>query len=157
MKAHLRTILSGLLLLILAAACSTLEPVSLTETPTPVVSPQAPSGKEAESPPYLATPHAQSPTAGICGSFNEDYATITIYPDIPDPRCLEIKPEQRLKVTNRTEGKIQVKIGLFQAEIKPNEVYIFDEPVGEYLAPGVHRVQVSPCCSSELMLVTDSP
>jgi hypothetical protein len=86
-----------------------------------------------------------------------DLVTATIYPDIPDPRCIEARPEQRLKVINRTSETLNVVIGNFQADIEPEAEYTFDMPVGEYLAPGVHLIQVSPCCSPELWLKSDAP
>lgn len=142
----------SVMIIIIATACEqsidTNKPTTLTRVP--IVS-------ESDSSSYRATPYSQSPTAGICGSMEGDIVTITIYTEIPDPRCVEAKPEQKLKVVNRTTGQLQVVIGLYQVDIEPSGEHIFNEPVGKYLATGAHLVQVSPCCSPELILKPDVP
>jgi len=55
-------------------------------------------------------------------------------------------------VINRRAETLHVVIGLFEVDIEPDGEYIFDMPVGEYLLPGVHLIQVSPCCGPELWL-----
>ncbi|MGD8455909.1 MAG: hypothetical protein PVF83_05955 [Anaerolineales bacterium] len=116
---------------------------------------------EATTPPdletYRATPIAESPAAGICGKLDSEIVTITIYPDIPDPRCMEVTWEQKLRVVNRRGEVLQVSIGRFEAEIPVDGEYTFDMAVGEYLMPGVHLIQVSPCCSPEILLKTNNP
>jgi hypothetical protein len=104
-----------------------------------------------------ATPVAESPAAGICGMFDGDIVTLIIYPDIPDPRCVEVTSEQKLRVVNRRDEPIQAAIGTFQADIPPDGEHTFDVPVGEYLMPGVHLLQVSPCCSPEVVLKANPP
>jgi hypothetical protein len=104
-----------------------------------------------------ATPVAESPAAGICGTFDGDIVTLTIYPDIPDPRCVEVTSEQKLRVVNRRGERIQAAIGKFKADLAPDEEHTFDVPVGEYLMPGVHLLQVSPCCSPEVVLKASYP
>ncbi len=103
-------------------------------------------------PVYRATPAAKSPAAGICGAWEGNVVTFTIRPDIPDPRCGQALPDQKLRVVNGREEVIRASIGLFAADIEPGGEYIFDEPLGNYLMPGVHVVQISPCCSPELIL-----
>jgi hypothetical protein len=100
----------------------------------------------------LATPYAQQPAAGICASFDSSIVTITINPDIPDPRCAKIKPDQTLAVVNNTQDPLLVTIGKYAASVEPGEKTMFATPFGEYLAPGVHQLQVSPCCGAELWL-----
>lgn len=103
-------------------------------------------------PAYRATPVAQSPAAGICGTWEGDVVTFTINTDIPDPRCSAAFPRQTLRVVNGREEAIRARIGLFEAEIQPGGEHVFDVPLGEYLMPGVHVVEISPCCSPELVL-----
>ena len=103
-------------------------------------------------PAYRATPVVESPAAGICGAWEGDVVTFTIRPDIPDPRCGEARPGQVLRVVNGREEVIRASIGLFAVDIEPGGEYIFDEPMGNYLMPGVHVVLISPCCSPELIL-----
>ncbi len=100
----------------------------------------------------LATPVSQEPAAGICGATEAAEITITIYPDIPDPRCAIVRPEQRLRLVNKTTLLLQVSLAAFQTELEPGAEYTFDLPLGEFLAPGVHLVQVLPCCGPELWL-----
>lgn len=100
----------------------------------------------------LASPVSQEPAAGICGATEAAEVTITIYPDIPDPRCAIVRPEQRLKIVNSTANPLQVSLASFRAEIGPGAGYAFELPLGEFLAPGVHLVQVLPCCGPELWL-----
>ena len=114
--------------------------------------PVAPVASNTAPPAYRATPAAESPAAGICGAWEGDVVTFTIRPDIPDPRCGEARPGQVLRVVNQREEGIRARIGLFEADIPPGGEYFFDMPLGEYLMPGVHVVEISPCCSPELIL-----
>jgi hypothetical protein len=100
----------------------------------------------------LATPYAQEPAAGICGSFEGEMVTVTLNPDIPDPRCSKVRPEQKLTVINQTQNTLQVSIGSFTTSLEPGTSTIIDTPFGEYLAQGVHQLQVTPCCGPELWL-----
>lgn len=104
---------------------------------------------------YLATPMSMEPAAGICGGTEAALLEVTIYPDIPDPRCAVIRPDQRLAVTNATSVTLQVTIGLFEATIEPGGEHVFDAPFGTYLAPGVHQLQVLPCCGPAFWLRPD--
>ncbi len=134
-----------ILFLISLAACTgpTVKPAVTVSTQTSVATPIAI---------LLATPYAQQPAAGICASFDGTIVTITINSDIPDPRCAKVKPDQTMKVINNTQNQLQITIGKFAASLKPGEQTTFDTPFGEYLAPGVHQLQVSPCCGAELWL-----
>ena len=100
----------------------------------------------------LATPYAQEPAAGICGNFEGEMVTVTLNPDIPDPRCSKVRPEQKLTVINQTQNTLQVSIGSFTTSLEPGTSTIIDTPFGEYLAQGVHQLQVTPCCGPELWL-----
>ena len=102
--------------------------------------------------PNLATPVSQEPAAGICGGFEGELVVITIYPDIPDPRCAIIKPEQMLKVVNSRQETLQVSIANMAATIDPGGEHLFNVPFGQYLAPGVHLIEVKPCCGASLWL-----
>ncbi len=103
----------------------------------------------------LSTPAADSPASGICAEFDGEKVTITIHPDIPDPRCTIIRPEQILEVVNQRGEDITVRIGHHQAEAVHGESVVFDQPLGKYLAPGVHLIEVLPCCGAELWLKGD--
>jgi hypothetical protein len=103
-------------------------------------------------PPNLATPVSQEPAAGICGSFEGEWVVITVNPDIPDPRCAIINPDQMLKVVNGRQVTLQVSIADMTTTIEPGGEHTFDTPFGQYLAPGVHLIEVNPCCGASLLL-----
>jgi len=100
----------------------------------------------------LATPVADSPAAGICGGSEQAIVTITIFPDIPDPRCALVRPDQQLRVVNQRAEVLQVSLAGQQASLEPGGEVLFEVPLGQLLAPGVHRIEVSPCCGAELWL-----
>lgn len=102
----------------------------------------------------LATPYAQSPAAGICAQFEGVWVTVTINPDISDPRCAAIRPDQMLEVVNRREETLTVKIGYMEVELAPGESHKYEAAFGDYLAPGVHVIDVQPCCGAELVLTS---
>jgi hypothetical protein len=115
-----------------------------TNTPVNTITPQ---------PKALSTPYAQEPAAGICASFEGEVVTINLYPDIPDPRCSQVRADQILKVNNQTQVTLEVSIGSFIDNLAPGASITFDTQFGDYLAPGVHQLQVTPCCGAELWLV----
>ena len=78
---------------------------------------------------------------------------VTLNPDIPDPRCAIVTADQTLTVINHTQNTLQIAIGRFTSSLAAGEQTTIDTPFGEYLAPGVHQLQVSPCCGPELWLV----
>jgi hypothetical protein len=100
----------------------------------------------------LATPAAQSPAAGICAEFEGLWVTITIRPDTPDPRCAKIRADQMLEVVNQRGELLNVRIGHLEVELAPGESHKFEVPFGDYLALGVHVIDVQPCCGAELVL-----
>lgn len=132
----------------LSAACT----FSMTGAPTQNPEIEVPEQIPATDVVGRATPYADSPAAGICGSFEGEWVTITIYPDIPDPRCANIRPEQMLEVVNMREEILIVKIHYLEAEILPGESHRFEIPFGDLLLPGVHQVSVEPCCGATLVL-----
>jgi hypothetical protein len=111
-------------------------------TPAPTVTPDLP---------WLATPVAESPAAGICASFDEQVVRIQILPDIPDPRCVQVRGEQLLSIRNGTQDSIEVGLGPFSAQLAPGQEYFISRPFESYLAPGVHVVNVKPCCGGEIV------
>ena len=76
---------------------------------------------------------------------------MTIYPDIPDPRCVKVKADQKLIVANQRGELIRVRFGHLEEQITPGGEALFDLPFGEYLTHGVHRLLVSPCCGGEII------
>lgn len=91
----------------------------------------------------LATPYAQEPAAGICSEIEGSLVSVSLRPDVPDPRCVRVKPDQHLNLKNETDQTLQVSLGRFQAELDPGEEVTFDAPFGDYLVLGVHLVTTS--------------
>jgi len=152
-----RTLLPGLLLL---AACTRTGPIAAPATASPAPPPSAtapPAPPTAETPAGypLATPVADSPAAGICARVEALVVPVQILPGIPDPRCVQVRAEQQLSITNRTEGSIEVGLGPFHAALAPGQEFIITTPFAAYLAPGVHVINVSPCCGSEIVYGID--
>lgn len=146
MNIHLKPILVfGMILLINLVACTNQEvqPTITASIPTETIT-QAIS--------LLATPYSQQPAAGICANFEGQVVTVTLNPDIPDPRCAKVTADQTLTVINNTQNALQIAIGRFTFNLAAGEKTTIDTPFGEYLALGVHQLQVSPCCGAELWL-----
>jgi hypothetical protein len=99
-----------------------------------------------------ATPYSDSPAAGICGEAEGDLATMTLLPGIPDPRCLTVRANQRLRVINRTEGTVEISLAGVTQTLEPDGSFTFTAAFGELLQPGVHALAVDPCCGGEIWL-----
>ncbi len=88
---------------------------------------------------------AEGPTAGICvDPPTGEFVVMTIRPDVPDPRCAKARRDQQLVLVNDTVSPVQASLGLFNATIQPGEEGRLDMALGEYLAPGVHFIQITP-------------
>lgn len=77
---------------------------------------------------------------------------MTLEPGIPDPRCVIVTATQHLLVVNRTGGAVAVVLGSISAELEQGAAQVFAEPFGAYLLPGVHVLEVDPCCGGEVWL-----
>jgi hypothetical protein len=143
---------------LIGLACNTVTQVSM---PSPTLTPGAPVSTPTASPtpavPALATPYAHSPAAGICASFDGPVVEFWIEPGIPDPRCARARPDQQLKVTNSTDGPLDVSIGRYSGHIEPGGEFAIEAPFSSYLAPGVHQLRVLPCCGPEIVLEQTPP
>ncbi|HJS29685.1 MAG TPA: hypothetical protein VJ768_08690 [Anaerolineales bacterium] len=114
-----------------------------------------PPGEGTQVPVVLATAVSLEPAAGICVSPSGEEVIVAIYPDMPDPRCARVTPDQSLRVKNLREEAIAISIGPYQGLISPGEEFFTGTPFGHFLAPGVHRLEVQPCCAMELWLVSN--
>ncbi len=95
------------------------------------------------SPAALEAPDSRFPTAGTCAQASGDIGTVQVGTKdlVPIPRCLILRGDQRLSVTNVSDGPISVTLGsAYSATVAPGETHIFDAPMGARLAPGVHRL-----------------
>lgn len=98
----------------------------------------------------LVPADAERPAAGICGTSSGPLATVEVNPDTPAPRCLTVRPGQRLRVVNVSSrfGQSGTSVTVTFADFPPRVLRVgdattFDRPVGDYLAPGVHNVRIS--------------
>jgi len=115
--------------------------------------PLNPAAPPSASPATLVPADASEPAAGICAEpGSSSLALVEIYPDVPNPRCLRVLPEQGLLVVNRTEVEIVVRLGPHESRLLPGEEGALRAPFGSYLAPGVHRVEAAPYSGPELIL-----
>jgi hypothetical protein len=137
--------LLGMILILGFLACKNAGELPSQMTPTPSIG-------ITSQPISLATPYAQQPAAGICASPTGEIVKVTLNPDLPDPRCIKVSADQKLSVLNQTQYRLNICIGRFTTSLESGQETIFDTPFGDYLEPGVHLLQVSPCCGAELWL-----
>jgi hypothetical protein len=140
----------GLLVILGITSCNSapIQSTRPTQVYTPQVVIQTPS-----TPLPMATAYAQEPAAGICASFDGEMVVVSINPDIPDPRCSRVRPDQKLTIINSTQNDLEIHVGnAFEADLAPGEKTMINHPFSDYLYPGVHQVDVKPCCGFELWL-----
>ncbi len=101
----------------------------------------------------LKPPDSDQPAAGICGLATDEIVTVTVNPDVPSPRCVQVTGTQRLQVVNATDATVQVTLAQFNVQVQPGQAQLFDAPFGSYLAPGVHLVRVIGGSGPEVWLV----
>ena len=135
-----------MLLLLSLSACGGAE----TPVPTFTSTPTADDSTLLTLP--IATPYSLEPAAGICASVDGEIVAITLNQDMPDPRCSKVTGDQKLTLFNNTPGALQVALGVFSSTLEPGAEYTINWPVADYLAPGVHQLQVVPCCGAEIWL-----
>jgi hypothetical protein len=116
-----------------------------TVKPTALATPSA----TETGPEQLIPAEAEHPAAGICGGNGGPIAVIEVNPDTPYPRCLEVRPDQRLKVVNTTNRfgftgtTVVVTFGSWSSRtLNVGESVTFDQPLGTVFAPGVHTVHL---------------
>lgn len=93
--------------------------------------------------PTLKPPDSDLPAAGICGTATGTYATVTINRDTPSPRCQHISPNQSLRIINHTDHPADIRLADHALTLPPQTEGMIDQPFGDYLAPGVHILEIS--------------
>lgn len=117
-----------LAILLLSRCAATPQPAA--DTPT------------APTPYTLATPVSDTPAAGICGEATGDTVTVTLVQDVPSPRCLKVKGSQHLEIQNGTQLTLSFVLGPYSDSIAPGDHSALDAALGDFLAPGVHRILI---------------
>jgi hypothetical protein len=108
---------------------------------------------------YLATHRkpadAEHPAAGACGELEGDVVTITAHPDIPGPRCMFVRPDQRIEVVNATGEPVRAAISHYVVPLAQGEAVTLDAPAGSFLQPGVHFLSIAPRYHAELIVTAE--
>lgn len=91
---------------------------------------------------------SDTPAAGICGEPQDDPVSIVLGlgPDgLPKAgRCIVVNPAQRIKLINQSDGPFNIKFAEYMINLPLGNELILDQPVGGYLALGVHILPMGP-------------
>ncbi|MFN2300174.1 MAG: hypothetical protein ACK2UB_15120 [Anaerolineales bacterium] len=104
---------------------------------------------------YRATPEADSPAAGVCATFAGETIRVEIFDwtdGVPQPRCIAVRPDQKLVLINQSPEQITFRLGRFHGAIESGESTILDLPFGEFLDRGVHSLHITPHGGPEIFL-----
>lgn len=143
-KSFSTLVLPIMVTLLLMAAC---------RPAAPAATPSLPPADQAMTGASLRPADSEEPAAGICASSDDILVLVRIVPGaMPDPRCLEIQPDQYLQFRNETNENVLLQLGRFEATIRPGEMQAFDEAGGSFLAAGVHRPGLSAGSAPEIWL-----
>ena len=129
MRRHLPVLIPILSAALLAVACA--------------VQPALPATPSATTAPTLIPPDADTPAAGICAETDSEWVTFTVSLEVPDPRCWQVRPSQRLEIANPTAAAVVVTFAGRDIPTDAGATARIDEPFGAYLAPGVHFIYVA--------------
>jgi hypothetical protein len=120
-------------------------------------SPAPNSGPTARSSKLPAT--SRQPAAGVCGRVGASVVMVKIEPDVPLPRCAQVRPDQSLRVVNRTgdygqQGhRIRVRwIPGQPVTLAPGQSHTFPRRFGDYLQRGVHVLRITRAYAAEVWL-----
>jgi len=91
---------------------------------------------------------SDTPAAGICGEAQGDPVTIILGTDSSGMplagRCIVIDPAQRIKLVNQSGNPLNTNFAGYQINLLAGDEMLLDKPVGQYLALGVHFLQMGP-------------
>lgn len=116
---------------------------------------------EADPRSTLLSPESGTPAAGTCAEPPAgDLAEVAVQEDIPNPRCQRIRPDQGLRIVNRTTSTLELSFGEDSPDelrhtLSPSSSYEINVHLGDYLAPGVHRLVAEPYHGSEIWIVRE--
>lgn len=102
---------------------------------------------------------SRQPAAGVCGRVGASVVTVKIEPDVPLPRCAQVRADQSLRVVNRTGDygqhghPIRVRwIPGRPVTLAPGESHTFPRRFGDYLQRGVHVLRITRAYAAEIWL-----
>jgi hypothetical protein len=95
---------------------------------------------------------SDTPTAPSCSEASGTTGNVRLPPDfVPSPRCLVIRHDQRLSVTNDTPKAITVTLGShLKMTVAAGKTETFPGVVGTYLESGVHKLVFSPSSTADI-------
>jgi hypothetical protein len=109
-----------------------------------------PAASSAPGPHALWPADTEGPTAGVCGNAAGREAVIETMPDGPQPRCVIVRSDQRIRVRNTSNRSGQTGrpvvvwfAGYPGRTLAVGRDTVFDQPVGRYLVPGIHHLRLS--------------
>ena len=76
--------------------------------------------------------------AAPCDTTDGRIATVILHDDVPEPRCLRVRGDQRIELVNQTRSQVTVRVAQYEAVLAAGEMTMFDRPIATYLEPGVH-------------------
>ncbi len=100
---------------------------------------------------------SDTPAAGICALVTETVYIMTVSPDMPSPRCLQVPLGALIGFNNQTGAPLTARLGGYEFLLPENEEVVLNVPVGTYLAPGVHQLQLDGNGSAPEIWVIEQP
>jgi hypothetical protein len=100
----------------------------------------AASGRRSPTADQPRRPDADAPAAPTCAFQPGDRVAFEILEGIPNPRCARALESQTVALSNATGERIGFDLGGGPVAVEPGTTWTVDHPVGEWLAPGVHRI-----------------
>lgn len=128
-----------------ALAADTATAAATAETSPSAAQPAAPT---ITAMPTKRPPDSDTPAAGIC--LQGEGGTVDVLLGLgPDDlplagRCIQIKPEQRVKLINQSGQDYSLSFGPFEETLPPGGELLLDLPAGDYLEFGVHLLPDGP-------------
>lgn len=90
----------------------------------------------------LVPPDFQTQVAGVCAPVSKESIIVVTVPidNVPQPRCVHVTSNQKLKIVNQSQGSININVGKIQASLAPTQSFQFPKTLGEFLASGGHSI-----------------
>lgn len=132
--------------------CESSPPKAAPPSTAPATVKTAPTTLMVTAPKSVIAPATSAHSARPCwASPDTAYVTIDLNPDTPNPTCASVAPSQRIALVNRTDAfgqhghQLTFTLAPFpQITLKPKQTVRFNQPVGDYLAPGDHVIPPTP-------------
>lgn len=100
----------------------------------------APGPRGSPAPERLRQPDSDAPAAPTCAFQESERVAFEVVEGIPNPRCARALPGQILALSNATGERVGFDLGGGPVAIEPGATWSVNHPVGDWLAPGVHRI-----------------